>query len=109
MNRKGNVVAAIFVMVIIAIFLMGMYAMMRPFKEIENRMIKNDLENITETQCEGRGYWYGSECHELSQRAEEVASSVKKKWLISGIIFIVGLILWLIHASTRQDPKLTVR
>jgi len=105
-SKKANAVVWIFIMVVIAILFMGYYVMLKPFKMIENTLVNNTLTGLTEAQCTAqRGEWWGADCHKISQRAEEIAASAKTKWLVAPFVFVVGLILWGIHASTRDDAR----
>jgi hypothetical protein len=110
--KKGNAYQGILVMVLISILLIGMYFMMMPFATIYNMFTDDsNCQGYTdESTCGGSlCTWEGGVCKALPDEASSLLVYIKKVWLIAPIIFIVGLIIYLIAISTKRDPQVYTR
>lgn len=111
-NKKSNAYQGLIVMVLIAITLIGMFIVMKPFAMIYNMYTDNTKcgaivtqGSCTSSQC----FWEDGTCKVLPAKATEVIILNKKIWLTSAIIFIIGLIIYLVAISTRRNVQTYVR
>lgn len=107
--RKSSPFAAITILVFIVILFIGFYIVMRPYAILFSTFTDDGkyYQYTTEEECRMHGgSYYDSICHQLPARALSVIKTSRNAWLITPIIFVVGLILWLFSAVTRKDPTL---
>lgn len=108
-TRKSSPFAAITILVMIVILFIGFYVMMKPYAILYGTLTSdsNFYQYTTEEECRQHGGSYYSDiCHQLPARALGVIKTSRNAWLITPIIFVVGLIIWLFSAVTRKDPTL---
>jgi hypothetical protein len=106
-SKKAVAHQAIKVVVLIALLFIGFWVMLKPFAMIFTEF--TDTTELTaqypaEAQCEGKGYyWYDSACHEVPERAESVMFRTRSTWLALPIIVVIGLVIWLFVAASKND------
>ena len=104
--RKGSAYAALLIIVLMAILFIGFFTVMEPFANIYSRfMDDSDLEAyVTKDSCEShRGIWNGVQCQKLPDQAKSVMVNARRNWLLTPIIFVVGLIIWGITTALRRE------
>jgi len=105
--KHNNAYAAIIVLCLIVITFIGMYVSLPIYGQIYNRFMNTTAYEgyLNQADClAAKGYWEDGECQPLKDRPMEVINLNRKIYLIAPIIFIVGLIAWLVTVSLKQDP-----
>ena len=110
--RQSNPFAAITVIVLVAITLMGFWIALPIYGELSN-FFHDDSDLViytTESDCVSKGhYWITDEvpnyCSFLPTMARDSISLQRKAWLFSPFIFILSLIIWYITKSTHKDTQ----
>jgi len=107
--RKSSPFAAITVLVMIVILFIGFYVMMKPYAILFGTLTSDSkfYQYTTAEECRTHGgSYYDNICHQLPARALSLIKTSRNTWLITPIIFVIGLILWLFSAVMRKDPTL---
>jgi glucan phosphoethanolaminetransferase (alkaline phosphatase superfamily) len=100
--------SAFLILILLVITLIGFYSIMKPFSMVMYHLSDDApyAAYTNEVDCKGgSGYWRNGACRALpDETSRSLVVKVRYYWLMAGIIFIIGLLIWLILSSLRKDP-----
>jgi len=106
--RNSNAYAALIVIVLVAIISISFFIILKPYGILYEKFMSNDdyTAHATEALCTADGgFWNDGVCESLPTLARDTINFNRKIWLLTPIIFILGLFIWLWTVSTRRDPQ----
>jgi len=105
-NKRGNAYAALMVIVIIVIMFMGYWSIMGGYAKIYSIFQDDSTYNaryLTEEDCKNHGYWDGTQCDQLPERAKDLLGKERRVWLIAPFIVVFGLLMWYWSVTNKKD------
>jgi len=107
-NKRGSIYNIMVGVILIGVVMMAFYVTMGPFATIYN-MFSDDSryeDYTTESSCSASGgFWdpVANVCSALDDRASGLMKTIRTKWLLGGIVFIVSIIFWIGSRTLNKD------